>query len=182
LVVDYAAGASMSYSLNAHSPWEGYTVAVNGTKGRAELTVVERGAVTVGTDGRVLIDPTARPDGVIEDDGRPVSERLLFQEHFRAAVEIPIARPEGGNGGGDARLLQDIFVGAGADVLGHAATWREGAQSVAVGLAGNLSLVTGQAVQVGDLGLGAAVEPGRFARPSGQGIVRQIRHQCARLG
>jgi predicted dehydrogenase len=50
LVVDYAGGASMSYSLNAHSPWEGYTVAVNGTRGRAELTVVERGEVVLGGD------------------------------------------------------------------------------------------------------------------------------------
>lgn len=153
LVVDYAAGASMSYSLNAHSPWEGYTVAVNGTKGRAELTVVERGAVSHGTDGRVLIDPTARPDGVIEDEARPVSEKLLFQEHFRAAVEIPIPHEDGGHGGGDSRLLRDLFVGPGADVLGHAATWRDGAQSVAVGLAGNLSLSTGQAVRVADLEL-----------------------------
>ncbi|TPW98458.1 Gfo/Idh/MocA family oxidoreductase, partial [Schumannella luteola] len=31
LVVDYAGGPSMSYSLNAHAPWEGYTVTVNGT-------------------------------------------------------------------------------------------------------------------------------------------------------
>jgi predicted dehydrogenase len=154
LVVDYTSGASMSYSLNAHSPWEGYTVAVNGTKGRAELTVVERGAVSVDNDGQVLIDPTARPEGVIEDQSRPVSEKLLFQEHFRPAVEIPIQQQEGGHGGGDARLLRDIFIGPSEDRLGHAATWRDGAQSVAVGLAGNLSLATGQAVQIAHLELG----------------------------
>ena len=45
LVVDYANGATLSYSLNAHAPWEGYRVAVNGTLGRVELDVVERGAV-----------------------------------------------------------------------------------------------------------------------------------------
>jgi predicted dehydrogenase len=159
LVVDYAAGASMSYSLNAHSPWEGYTVAINGTRGRAELTVVERGAVTTDESGRVLIDPTARPEGVLEDGARPVSERLLFQEHFRPATEVPILQQAGGHGGGDARILRDIFQGAGLDVLGHAATWRDGAQSVAVGLAGNLSLATGQAVRIDDLGLGEALQP-----------------------
>ncbi|MCL2782953.1 MAG: Gfo/Idh/MocA family oxidoreductase, partial [Propionibacteriaceae bacterium] len=47
LVVDYATGASMSYSLNAHCPWEGYTVCVNGSLGRAELKVIERGRVLV---------------------------------------------------------------------------------------------------------------------------------------
>ena len=159
LVVEYTAGASMSYSLNAHSPWEGYTVSVNGTGGRAELTVVERGAVTLDPEGRVLIDPTARPEGVIEDQARPVSEKLLFQEHFKPAVEIPIAHQEGGHGGGDGRLLEDIFKGPGVDILGHAATWRDGAQSVAVGLAGNLSLATGQAVKVSDLAVGDALDP-----------------------
>ncbi|MGO3886415.1 MAG: Gfo/Idh/MocA family protein, partial [Mycetocola sp.] len=34
LLIDYSSGATMSYSLNAHSPWEGYTVSVNGTRGR----------------------------------------------------------------------------------------------------------------------------------------------------
>ncbi|WP_220137145.1 hypothetical protein [Streptomyces himalayensis] len=57
LIVDYASGASMTYALNAHSPWEGYVIGVNGTKGRAELTVVERGSVTTDTDGHVIIDP-----------------------------------------------------------------------------------------------------------------------------
>lgn len=157
LVVDYASGASMSYSLNAHSPWEGYTVGINGTKGRAELTVVERGAVSVDANGRVLIDPTARPEGVIQDNSRPVSEHLIFQEHFKAAVEISITQQEGGHGGGDSSLLKDIFNGVDNDVLGHAATWRDGARSVAVGLAGNLSLTTGQAVRIEELGLGEAV-------------------------
>jgi predicted dehydrogenase len=159
LVVDYTSGAAMSYSLNAHAPWEGYTVSINGTRGRAELTVVERGAVALDAGGRVLIDPTARPEGVIEDQSRPVSERLPFQEHFRPAVEIPIEQQEGGHGGGDARLLRDIFKGPGEDLLGHAATWRDGAQSVAVGLAGNLSLATGQAVRIDQLELGEGLNP-----------------------
>ncbi len=45
LVVEYQGGPRLSYSLNAHSPWEGYRVSVNGTEGRAELEVVERAAV-----------------------------------------------------------------------------------------------------------------------------------------
>ncbi|MER5177218.1 hypothetical protein ABT009_02370 [Streptomyces sp. NPDC002896] len=61
LIVDYASGASMTYALNAHSPWEGYVNGVNGTKGRAELTVVERGSVTTDADGRVITDLSASP-------------------------------------------------------------------------------------------------------------------------
>ena len=51
LVVDYASGASMSYSLNAHSPWEGYRIAINGTEGRAELTVLSAGDLAVCVRG-----------------------------------------------------------------------------------------------------------------------------------
>ncbi len=52
VLVDYDSGATLSYSLNAHSPWEGYRVSVNGTEGRAELEVVERGAVLIGEADR----------------------------------------------------------------------------------------------------------------------------------
>ena len=57
-----ARGAMLSYALNAHSPWEGYRIAVNGTEGRAELEVVERAAVLVGADGNVVVDPSAHAE------------------------------------------------------------------------------------------------------------------------
>ncbi len=156
LVVDYASGASMSYSLNAHAPWEGYTIGVNGTKGRAELQVVERGAVLLDDDGHVLVDPSARPEGVRADAARPVSERLLVQGHFEPAREVPIDEGVGGHGGGDRLLLHDVFVGTADDPLGLRATWQDGVRSVAVGLAGNRSIDTGAAVRIADLDLGAA--------------------------
>jgi predicted dehydrogenase len=156
LVVDYAKGSTMSYSLNAHSPWEGYTVAVNGTRGRAELRVVERGAVLLDENGRVVVDPSARPDLVIEEGSRPTSETLTLQRHFAAAEEVVIPEGVGGHGGGDAVLLRDVFRGASDDPLGHAASWADGVRSVVVGLAGNRSLETGQAVRISELDLGAA--------------------------
>ncbi|WP_255950830.1 Gfo/Idh/MocA family protein [Streptomyces odontomachi] len=156
LVVDYSQGATMSYALNAHAPWEGYTVGVNGTRGRAELTVVERGSVLLGEDGRVLVDPSAHPDAVAADAARPVGERLVVQRHFDVAQEVPIPAGEGGHGGGDAVLLRDLFAGVGDDPLGHAASWRDGVASVVVGLAANRSLDSGAAVRVDQLDLGAA--------------------------
>ncbi len=166
LVVDYARGATMSYALNAHSPWEGYTVAVNGTEGRAELTVVERGAVLLDADGKVVVDPSARPEEVVHGggrgaghDARPVSERLVVQRHFEQAREVGIPEGTGGHGGGDAVLLREVFVGRTEDPLdplGRAASWLDGVRSMAVGLAGNRSLETGQAVRTADLDLGPA--------------------------
>lgn len=155
LVVDYARGPSLSYQLNAHSPWEGYRVAVNGTLGRAELTVVERGAVLVDED-RPTVDPTARPDEVVDESGRPVGEQLIVQHHFRGAHPLEIPEGEGGHGGGDAQLLSDVFAGVGDDPYHRTASWEDGVRSIAVGLAGNRSLATGQAVLTGDLDLGQA--------------------------
>ena len=67
VIVDYERGATLSYALNAHSPWEGYRIAVNGTEGRAELEVVERAAVLVGSDGNVVVDPSALPESSLAD-------------------------------------------------------------------------------------------------------------------
>ncbi|MGY6497021.1 MAG: Gfo/Idh/MocA family protein [Microcella sp.] len=156
VIVDYAGGPTLSYALNAHAPWEGYTVAVNGTKGRAELTVVERGSVIIDGDGRVVIDPSARPDIVVDDGSRPVAERLVLQHHFAPAREVEIPEAEGGHGGGDAPLLRDLFIGVTDDPLGLVATWADGARAVGVGIAGNRSLETGVPITITELPIGAA--------------------------
>src|SRR5829696_8224039 len=59
VIVDYARHVTLSYALNAHAPWEGYRVAVNGDEGRAELDVVERAAVLTDANGRFVVDPSA---------------------------------------------------------------------------------------------------------------------------
>ncbi|WP_091487083.1 Gfo/Idh/MocA family protein [Microbacterium pygmaeum] len=152
LVVDYASGATLSYSLNAHAPWEGYRVAVNGTEGRAELEVIERGAVLAGEGLHPALDPSAVHAGAGAST-RPEGERLLVQRHWSEAVEVQIPAEAGGHGGGDALLLADVFVGPSDDPLGRPADWTDGVQSIAVGIAGNRSLETGQPVRVADLGI-----------------------------
>ena len=156
LVVDYASGASMSYSLNAHSPWEGYRIAVNGTEGRVELDVVERSDVSLDAGGRI-IDPSAVVDSR-SASLRPRGERILLQRHWETPQEVEIPEGEGGHGGGDAILLRDVFVGRGegdqADELGRAADYLDGIRAIAVGIAGNRSLATGLPVRVDELDLG----------------------------
>ena len=150
VIVDYERGATLSYALNAHSPWEGYRLAVNGTEGRAELEVVERAAVLVGADGKVLVDPSAVPESVTRAGG----QRLTLQRHWETAQDVAIVEGEGGHGGGDALLLSDVFRGPGDDWLERPSDWVDGIRSIAVGMAGNESLRTGLPVQIADLGLG----------------------------
>jgi predicted dehydrogenase len=150
VIVDYDRGATLSYALNAHAPWEGYRVAVNGDQGRAELEVVERAAVLVDAEGNVLIDPTAVPESSLRTGG----ERLTLQRHWEPATEVKIEGGAGAHGGGDALLLADIFRGPGDDWLERPADWLDGIRAIAVGMAGNASLDTGQPIKISDLGLG----------------------------
>lgn len=154
-LVDYDTGATMSYSLNAHAPWEGYRVTVNGTEGRAELEVVERGAVLIGDDGRVVVDPSMNPGYSPEDEVRPDSERLVVQRHWEGARAVPIPEGIGSHGGGDAYLLDHVFNRVTDDApLGRVAGYADGVKAVSVGIAGNLSLATGEPVLIADLELG----------------------------
>lgn len=158
LVVDYVGGASMSYSLNAHCPWEGYRVAVNGTEGRIELDVVERGEVFVSPEGHSVIDPSAVKDDRAASELRPAGEHILLQRHWESAHEVEIPRGAGSHGGGDAIMLRDVFVGVSEDPLGRAADYVDGVRAIAVGISGNRSLATGLPVAVKDLELGVALD------------------------
>ncbi len=151
VIVDYAGGATLSYSLNAHSPWEGYRVAVNGTEGRLELDVVERAAVLPASGGSP-VDPSV----VADDQGALVrrrGERLLVQRHWEPAQDVPILNGEGSHGGGDRLLLHDILVAPVDDGLGRPSGYLDGIRSIGVGIAGNRSLADGLPVRLSDLDL-----------------------------
>jgi len=150
VIVDYGRGATLSYALNAHAPWEGYRIAINGDEGRAELDVVERAAVLIDAEGHVVVDPSAVPESASRTGG----QRLTLQRHWQAAEDIKIQEGEGGHGGGDALLLADVFRGPGEDRLDRPSTWVDGVRSVAVGMAANESLRTGLPVAIAGLDLG----------------------------
>ncbi|WP_320779612.1 Gfo/Idh/MocA family oxidoreductase [Streptomyces sp. CRN 30] len=157
VLVDYRRGATLSYSLNAHGPWEGYRVSVNGTLGRAELSVVERGHIRLDGDGNIDLDPSASAGPGAADPVRPAGDRLVLQRHWGRAEEVAIPDGIGGHGGGDAILLMDVFrrdLRLHADPLGRAAGHLDGVRAVAVGIAANESLRTGHPVRVADLALG----------------------------
>lgn len=161
VLVSYESGAFLTYSLNAHSPWEGYRVSVNGTAGRAELEVVERGQVRSAADGgisgRTAIDPmTGDGRAALGRDGvRPVTERLIVQRHWESAYEVPLPAEAGHHAGADPRLLNAVFLPGGPDPLGQRAGYIDGLLSAAIGLAANRSIATGQVVSVSELGLGS---------------------------
>ena len=143
-LVHYRNGAVMSYALNAHCPREGYRVAFNGSAGRLDVEVVERPHVAPG--GADLVDPSLQD---AREEARPV---LTLQRHWERPQVVPVdGGEEGGHGGGDVRLLDDLLGGGGDDPLGRAAGHLDGARSLLAGAAANRSFATGQPVRLDDL-------------------------------
>jgi predicted dehydrogenase len=142
VLVRYDTGALLTYSLNAYSPWEGYRVAFTGTKGRLELTVVERPYIL--HENGSLIDPSYNAHETIPP-------KLTLHQHWQKPVDVPIEEAQGSHGGGDEKLLEDLFQGVSHDPLGRAAGHSDGAKSILIGIAANRAFETGQSVKIKDL-------------------------------
>ena len=138
VLVDYRNGTRMSYSLNAFMPREGYTVCFNGTRGRLDHVCEESSYVSGSSPTAASLD----------------AERtsITLQGHFEKAQPVPLEAASGSHGGGDERLLADLFSpGSSPDPLGRAADQRAGAWSVLTGIAANESIRQGERVLVADL-------------------------------
>ncbi|MER5227453.1 Gfo/Idh/MocA family protein [Streptomyces flaveus] len=149
VLVRYASGATLTYHLTAYAPWEGYRVCFNGSEGRLELLVEETtwARPDVRADGS---GPVMHGSAVGEDAGRT---ELLLRRFWERPREVKVATGEGGHGGGDVRMLADLFderTGA-PDPLGRAADATDGARSLVTGLAANRSFETGLPVRVREL-------------------------------
>ena len=147
VMVRYANNVVMTYSLNAHSPWEGYRVCFNGTKGRLEFNVVEKAFVEAHQE-----DFSAPGMREMEGDKKSLVPMIIFQPHWGKPQVIDFDEgPRSGHGGGDARLLKDLFVGADDDPLGRAADFHDGANSILTGISANISMKTGLPVKAQEL-------------------------------
>ncbi len=131
--IKYANGVHVSYSLTAYSPYEGYRIAFNGTKGRIDAWIQE---------------------------SNPVEEKnydeIMVTKNFgtREFIRVPHGA---GHGGGDKLLKDKIFGGVTEDPLHQSANVRDGALSILIGIAARTSCETGKLVKIGDL---TSIEPG----------------------
>ncbi|MBO5896687.1 MAG: Gfo/Idh/MocA family oxidoreductase [Clostridia bacterium] len=126
----YKKGAVMSYSLTAHSPYEGMRIAFNGSEGRLEFCKI---------DGRY---PELRKgvDNVITIINRK-GEKITMNE--------PTDGP-GGHGGADERIQENLFVGCTSDPLGQMADTRAGMMSIGIGMAANVSMAENRRVYLSE--------------------------------
>ena len=138
VLVKYDNNVTMAYSLNAFNSWEGYYIIFNGTKGRLEHKIEEQ----------IYVSGTETVQGGIRSGG--VHTRVIPLRG--PAEEIEPWTGEGGHGGGDRVMLDDIFgKEKREDKYLRAADQRAGAYSILTGVAANLAISTGEPVQIADL-------------------------------
>lgn len=126
--IKYANQVQVSYSLTTYSPYEGYRIAFNGTKGRVEAWIKER-----------------------QPWEAEAYDEIQITTNFGKRELIRLANNEEGHGGGDARLRKDIFDPSGKDTYRQQATSRDGALAVLIGIAARNSIDTGKPVKIESL-------------------------------
>ena len=137
----YANGVLLSYCLIAYAPWEGLRVAVTGTRGRVEMDITE--SVT-----HLAADSVSAAASKGAFKKTKIRAFPMFGEGYQ--VDVPVA--EGGHGGADPLMLEQIFSPNPApDPLNRAASHIDGAASILVGIAANMSIESGAMIDVADL-------------------------------
>jgi len=104
--------------VNPYCTYEGMRAAFNGSTGRAEIEVIE----------------------TREDEVDAIAVYRFGHEEPERVIGVPRLD---GHGGGDARMVDDLFRGVGQDPLAHAAGSVDGAYSILVGVAANRSIERG---------------------------------------
>lgn len=127
--IEYANNVFVSYSLTTYSPYEGYRIAFNGTKGRIEAWVKER-------------QPWKAEN----------YDEIRVTHNFGETELIQIPHGGGGHGGGDTRLKDKIFKDPDMeDPYRQSAGTRDGAMSILVGIAARNSIEWGRPVRIDEL-------------------------------
>jgi hypothetical protein len=149
-------------------PWEGYTVAFNGSKGRLEHICME----TSYTSG----------DGSVPGELIPQGTKISVHPLFQAAYDVEVDEGGGGHGGADPLLMADIFASEKPeDPYLRAADQRAGAYSILTGIAANHSIAQGRPIRIDSLVKGLEF-PDYPAMPSpGEKIdPRPLKHSTAK--
>ena len=76
---------------------------------------------------------------------------MLLRRPWERPRELKAGAGEGGHGGGNVRMLADLFGERSPDPLGRAADAADGARSPVTGLAANRSFETGLPVRARDV-------------------------------
>ncbi|MCX6132813.1 MAG: Gfo/Idh/MocA family oxidoreductase [Ignavibacteriales bacterium] len=127
--IRYANKVQVSYSLTTYSPYEGFRIAFNGTKGRMDFWMHEK-----------------QPWPMENFD------EIHITDSFGKAEFLKLPRIEADHYGGDPLMKDKIFRNPAApDTLQQAANVRDGAMAVLIGVAARNSIDFGKTIRIADL-------------------------------
>lgn len=142
-LVQYRSGITLNYSLNAFSPDEGFHVQILGDRGRIDYHEMHAAHIISGQGNKAL--------GKEQGEGMPDPE-LILTPLFKEPIRLPIKVAEGGHGGGDALLQEQIFSRKPPkEKLQRNAGHEQGIASAIIGIAANTSILSGKPVKIPDL-------------------------------
>ncbi len=131
LNVQYSGGAVMSYTLTAHSPYEGLRLCMSGTKGRIEIS-------------------TKDLTGMGYDIQSETNVKIINYNGEEIHIEIP-AETAQGHGGADDQIRERLFRNKHLpDPLHQMADTRAGLMSIGIGMAANISMQEGRQVKLSE--------------------------------
>lgn len=146
--IKYKNNAIVNYSLTTYSPFEGWRIAFNGTKGRIEasLDIPYQEKQQLSQEELHALEMSQDNEGEVRYE--PIIVHNLWQDY--ETVKVPYSRA--GHGGGDEELQNKIFKYPDAkDPFDRAAGIRDGAMSVLIGIAARKSIESGEPVRIAGL-------------------------------
>jgi hypothetical protein len=147
--IKYANNVYVSYSLTTYSPYEGWRIAFNGSKGRLD---------SWQDIPWMSKQPIAQADLHAVEMNQNLSEEekeyneIMVMKNFGASNLVKIPKIGGGHGGGDLRMQNMIFRDPSApDPLKRSAGTRDGAMSVLIGVAARKSIEEKRVIKIAEL-------------------------------
>jgi predicted dehydrogenase len=131
----YQNGVSVSYSCNFSTPWEGYVLGINGTKGRLEVA------------------HRSNPDPTGHSKNFPGNDVIRVMPLFGEESEHGISSQQGGHGGADPLIQKDLFGDSSAvsAQLDLQADGQAGALAIAMGEAMWRSIAEDRSIKIAEL-------------------------------
>ncbi len=146
--IKYANNVSVNYSLTTYSPFEGWRIAFNGTKGRIEASLDIPYYKKETINQEELHVKEMDQNAVEEIYTEPIIVHKLWEKHDTITVEME----KEGHGGGDSRLLNKIFVTPDInDQFDRSAGIRDGLMSILIGIAARNSIESNKTIKIKDL-------------------------------
>jgi len=152
--VSYRNGGLLNYSLNASVPYEGWDLAINGTKGRLESGILDNKPSPGWQEKHQIVGPDGKlckGKGYRVTDW-PAEYRIHIMPHDADNYEVRLPNIAEGHGGGDFKIMDaaiaDIYPET--DSLNIFASAIHGALSTAIGASANESAATGAPVDIRD--------------------------------